>query len=71
MNLIEIYGPTPTRYALNVVQNFLGENFNRYVCTDNFKKPYNSDKIPMCKEHVLLLKSMPDNIILISIRIYF
>ncbi len=51
MNLIEVSGSTPTKYALNVVEHFLENDFKLYVCTDNFKKPYNSNKIPISKEH--------------------
>jgi hypothetical protein len=54
--LIGLGGAKPSKYALNLVKHFYGDNLHNYVCTDSGEQPHNSNKIPMSLEYVELIK---------------
>ena len=57
VNLIELPGLKPSKYALNLVKHFHSQDFHEFVCTDKGEQPYISKKKPMSLENVELIKS--------------
>jgi len=57
INLIDIGGHEPTKFARNIVRKIFGKNYKNYVLTDDGRRPDNFTREPISLEIRDLIRS--------------